>query len=544
MVLPLQISSFFGKVKNKLKGHPPIVPAFFVRLKPFTKEISSWETLSESALIRIEKQVKSRSRKSGSFETDANEQFISALKKHGRALDLVLADENFGHLVTGKRFVEIDFPYFMPPNKEDFHRVCAFMEELVEPDLLEQFTKHILRGDFNQVLLWHRNCGFFSPRFKQKMEALLDSQLSRIEETLIAQPQSFQLNSNIPFAQNPEFYQLMNYYASRSLDLKIIKIVDWVDKHSTYSDSSSSIKNMLEAMVEYHTANASLHSYRVIVNALIRKEEKSVLVVILVGLSLFIAFVFFVFGSIKTKVPGPYAWPKEEMAAERVQREYQEVLNIPKKNLHGIRRLKSQTYLQQLQEMYGGGREAIQILEDSMSHWKTGMVLERQSPWCKPLPKTPEQTFRFINQTRQDLMLLCYFTQCYYPEFNGIFPCPRPVAYCITLVKSHDSLELSALLLDRFFIQTGPQFRAWKITVPLIDDELSLGYSFCDVRKQDSVLMTYEFTNMGESKSKGGRLVLREKSKTFSLCWESRHDAIFMQNKRAYLKTFKPYLIN
>lgn len=541
MVLPLQISRFFLKVRNKLSNHNPIIPDFFIRLQRYGIQSNFFENLSESAYIRLEKQVKARARKESAFEADNTEKFLEALNKHGRAIDLILSDDMLSHLVKGKKFKAHDFIPFTPANKADLELVRNFFSEYLEADLFNQFSKRMNQGDYKEILVWHSSRNVFSPGFLQKMENLLGSQAELIAESINARIPIYKLKKQIPFAKKKGFFLLMNEYKGVFLDEKIGKILSAFSQNSKYTEGSDFADSILFQMGEYHPENDSLHYGRM---ATVMVAGGSYKVAFIAGGSI-IGGVILIFTLViynhESKPPGPFVWPKDEWNARIMEDNYKQIVNLPKGQLSRLRRLHCDSLLQQLANDPIAKAAGITYTEDSLPNWQTGRICSGPSEWSQPLAKTPGQSFMFVNRTPQELLLFTYFFNCYYEKYEGIYPCKTPIAYCSIYVKPWDSLELSSSVLERFYIQTGPSLRHWTGRVPYITEDLGSTYAFCNAREQDSILLSYKLKNMGKDRSTGGRLILEEVPKSFTLHWQGHSYAIFLENQKTYLKPFMPF---
>jgi hypothetical protein len=117
-------------------NHQPIVPEFFRVLEELGINRENISELDEKAIIRIEKKLKARSKMSGAYENQANENILSAIKKHHRAIECFYTDDMLYHLSQGKKFNDNQFIAFYPVDKEDLERVKLFFEECLADDFL------------------------------------------------------------------------------------------------------------------------------------------------------------------------------------------------------------------------------------------------------------------------------------------------------------------------------------------------------------------------------------------------------------------------
>ena len=305
----LKIRIILRKLWLRITNYQPIVPEFFRILEELGINRENIGDLDEKGIIRLEKKLKARSKMSGAYENQANENILTAIKKHHRAIVCFYTDDMLYHLSQGLKFKGTEFISFYPVDKEDLERVKLFFDECLADDFLEQVQRSFLSNQIVEVFKWHLTEQIFSASFKQRLSQLLKAKFEYIIETFKQMPSDDLLKQRINYARNKYFYRLLSFYKDEELNKLVFDLLSFYNNHSYFTKGHDFADSVLLHLNEYDRDDfvLGLNIMATTMNA--GGSYKVMMIAILVLIVIILGPIVYLFSTIKPSLPKPFKMP-------------------------------------------------------------------------------------------------------------------------------------------------------------------------------------------------------------------------------------------
>lgn len=535
----LKIRIFLRKIWLKILNHQPIVPEFFRILEELGINRENISDLDEKAIIRLEKKLKARSKMSGAYENQANENILSAIKKHHKAIVCFYTDEMLYHLSQGKKFNDNQFISFYPVDKEDLERVKLFFEECLADDFLDQVQKSFASNKIVEIYKWHLTEQIFSASVKQRLSQLLKAKFEYIIETFKQMPTDPVLEQRIKYAKNRHFYMVLSFYKDEELSTFIFKLLEFYNQHSYYTKGQDFADSVLFHIHEYDRDDFVLGVNVMATTMNAGGSYKVMMIAILVILGIIFGPIIYLASTHKPSLPKPFQMPTEEGFGfgRDIENQFKANRNVVNSSIAYNYVSNTDSLVIKSESSRMAQLAGYKFKLDSVIPLKTGdyLIKAQKGSFNQELPQTPEK-FYFVNRTSNHVFLLLYFNQCMFKEFDVLHPCPYPFAWNEMYVKPHDYVALSANVLDYFSIQTGKNLVLLSRTMEQLEDEPERYFLWVKANKVDTFLYRQNFVNVNAQNTQGGRFVLSASNNKYQINWIGKEKAIFHKEEKEYLK--------
>jgi hypothetical protein len=517
----------------------PIVPEFFMILEELGINRDNIGDLDEKGIIRIEKKLKARSKMSGAFDNQANENILNAIKKHHRAIVCFYTDEMLYHLSHGKKFKGTEFISFYPIDKEDLERVKLFFEECLADDFLDKVQKCFSSNQIVEIYKWHLTEQIFSATFKQKLSKVLKAKFEFIIETFKQMLPSDRLEKRLNFAKNRYFYMVLAYHKDDELTRLVHDLLSFYNNHSFYTKGMDFADSVLLNLNEYDRDDfvLGLNIMATTMNA--GGSYKVMMIAILVILGILFGPIIYLVSTHKPSLPKPFKMPTEEGFGfgRDIESQFKANRNVVNSSIAYNYVSNTDSLVIKSESSRMAQLAGYKFKLDSVIPLKTGdyLLKARRGSFNQELPQTPEK-FYFVNRTSNHVFLLLYFNQCMFREFDVLHPCPYPFAWNEMYVKPHDYVALSANVLDYLSIQTGKNLVVLSRTIEQLEDEPERYFLWVKANKVDTFLYRQNFVNVNAQNTQGGRFVLTASNNKYQINWIGKEKAIFHKEEKEYLK--------
>ncbi len=536
---------FFKRLLLKLSKHEPLVPNFFRVLEELGINKNTIQDLDERGIIRIEKKLKARSKILGAYENQSNENLLLAIKKHHSAIICFFTDDMLYHLSQGKKFKEDSFIGFYPRDKSDLDKVRLFFDECLADDFLDKVQRSFQTNQIIELFKWHLTNQIFSASFNQKLASVLKTKLAYVIETLKQKPDSSVLKKRILYAKNKYFYKTLSYYKDDELTGLVYELMDFYNHNSSYTKGMDFADSLLLHLNEYdrNDIRLSLNIMSTTMNA--GGSYKVMVIALLVIFSIVFGPIIYMIATFKPSLPKPYVMPTDFLEQRQATQQIYANRAVAKSRIQF-------NYSNNIDSIipHAEGGKIVQLAGykfklDSANSLKTGTYLQKElrGSFNQILPLTNEQ-FYFVNNSANPVILLLYFNQCHFKEYDVLHPCPYPFAWNEMYVKGFDSVALSASVLDYFSIQTGKNLVILTRSFERIDDYSDHYYLWIQPNKADTMLYKQNFVNTNVQHTNGGRLVLTSMNNSYQLNWIGKKKAILHKEKNEYLKPNTPLVFS
>ena len=541
----LKIRIFLRKIWLRILNHQPIVPEFFRVLEELGINRENISELDEKGIIRLEKKLKARSKMSGAYENQANENILSAIKKHHRAIECFYTDDMLYHLSQGKKFNDNQFIAFYPVDKEDLERVKLFFEECLADDFLEQVQKRFVSNKIVEIYKWHLTEQIFSASFSRRLSQLLKAKFEYVIETFKQMPTDPVLEQRINYARNRHFYMVLSFYKDEELSTLIFKLLEFYNTHSYYTKGQDFADSVLFHIHEYDRDDFVLGVNVMATTMNAGGSYKAMWIGILIIFGIIFGPIIYLVSTHKPSLPKSFKMPTEEgfLSSRDIENQFAANRNIVTSRIAYNYVSKTDSLVINAESGRMAQLVGYKFKLDSIIPLKTGdyILKEQRGSFNQFLPQTPEK-FYFVNRTSNSVFLLIYFNQCMFKEFDVLHPCPYPFAWNEMYVKPFDSVALSSSVLDYFYIQTGKQLLLLSRTIEQLEDEPEKYYLWLRPNEVDTILYRQKFVNVNGQKTRGGRFVLTSSEKTFQINWFGKQKAIFQKETKEYLEPNQPLI--